>query len=817
MVHPVLVHDAEHDHALHLAHEGRAAGHEPEGGLLLLIDVEGALEHLFRELVRREACGLLGREAQLARHEEEPAEGREDFVYLLYVRMRLGGEALGNRAGDVFLYHPADARLQILAVEHLPALGVYDVALHVHDVVVLEDVLSGLEVAALDRALGLLYAVGEQLLVEGRVLVYLQRLHEAGDALAAEEAQQIVRQREEETALARVALASGAAAQLVVYTPRLVPLRAEDKEAADGLDLLGLGVRYLLVLGHALGEQPARGEDFLAVRVRVARGLGDDLLGIPGLLEVVAREILRVAAEHDVRASAGHVRGDGDGAELAGLRDYLRLALMLLGVQDVVRDAALFQKAGEVFALLNAYRAHQHGLALLVAGDNLLYDGPVLARLVLIDDVGVVLADDGLVRGYLDDVEGVDGLELLGLGERGAGHAGELAVEAEVVLEGYRGQRAVFALDVDVLLGLYGLVQALGVPPAEHEAARELVDDNDLAVLDDVVYVPLHDAVGLEGLVYVVGEGGIFNVGEVVELEPALGLGRAARGERGGAGLLVDDVVGVQVLGLLGLVVRGGDDEPAQRADKVVRAAVHVRALVAAAGDDERRPRLVYEYGVDLVDDGEGVPALHHLALVYRHVVAQIVEAELVIRAVGDVGRVGRAALLAREAVDDKADGEAHEAVDLAHPLAVALGEVVVDGDDVDALARNRVEVRRQDGDEGLALAGLHLGDAALVEDDAAYELDAEGLHAQDAPGRLAHGGEGLGHQLVQALARGVALFELLRLGLELLVREGAHLRLKGLNPVDNRVYAFKLVVAVRAEKLAHESHNVSYLRLVKL
>ena len=176
-------------------------------------------------------------------------------------------------------------------------------------------------------------------------LVYLQRLHEAGDALAAEEGQQIVRQREEEAALARIALASGAAAQLVVYTPRLVPLRAEDKEAAHGLDLLGLGVRDLLVLGHALGEQPARGEDFLAVRVRVARGLGDDLLGIPGLLEVVAREILRVAAEHDVRARPAMFVAMVTAPSLPACATISALALMLLGVQDVVRDAALFQKA----------------------------------------------------------------------------------------------------------------------------------------------------------------------------------------------------------------------------------------------------------------------------------------------------------------------------------------------------------------------------------------------------------------------------------------------------------------------------------------
>ena len=115
--------------------------------------------------------------------------------------------------------------------------------------------------------------------------------------------------------------------------------------------------------------------------------------------------------------------------------------------------------------------------------------------------------------------------------------------------------------------------------------------------------------------------------------------------------------------------------------------------------------------------------------------------------------------------MDYEPDAQAHEAVDLAHPLAVAPREVVVDRDDVDALAGYGVQVRGQDGDEGLALAGLHLGDAALVEDDAAYELDAEGLHAQHAPGGLAHGREGLRQEVVEALPRLIAVLEFLRLG----------------------------------------------------
>ena len=43
---------------------------------------------------------------------------------------------------------------------------------------------------------------------------------------------------------------------------------------------------------------------------------------------------------------------------------------------------------------------------------------------------------------------------------------------------------------------------------------------------------------------------------------------------------------------------------------------------------------------VDLVDDGEDMAALHHVLNTILHVVAQIVEAQLVVGAVGDVALV---------------------------------------------------------------------------------------------------------------------------------------------------------------------------------
>ena len=76
------------------------------------------------------------------------------------------------------------------------------------------------------------------------------------------------------------------------------------------------------------------------------------------------------------------------------------------------------------------------------------------------------------------------------------------------------------------------------------------------------------------------------------------------------------------------------------------------------------------------------------------------------------------------------------------------------------SLAGQGVEVGGQDGHQGLAFAGLHFGDAPLVQDDAADELYAEGPHAQHAPACLSRHREGLGQQIVQGLAVLVALLE---------------------------------------------------------
>ena len=182
------------------------------------------------------------------------------------------------------------------------------------------------------------------------------------------------------------------------------------------------------------------------------------------------------------------------------------------------------------------------------------------------------------------------------------------------------------------------------------------------------------------------------------------------------------------------------------------------------------------------------------------HVVAQVVEAELGVRPVRDVGGVRLAPLGERHHVLDGADASAELLVDRPRPLGVALREVVVDGHEVDALARERVQVQRLHGDEGLSLAGLHLGDVALVEDDPAHQLDVEEPDSERALERLAHRGVGLEDDVLERLPVVEPLLELDGLRGELVVGQRLELGLEGSDVLGARLELLEPAALAHAE-----------------
>ena len=136
----------------------------------------------------------------------------------------------------------------------------------------------------------------------------------------------------------------------------------------------------------------------------------------------------------------------------------------------------------------------------------------------------------------------------------------------------------------------------------------------------------------------------------------------------------------------------------------------------------------------------------------------------------------------------------------MAHPRRVAPREVVVHRHELHVLPGKRVEVERKRRDERLALARLHLGYLALVEHDAADELDVERNHVP---------GEGVPADLRRRPAQVAArvLYECKRLGeyvVERLAFRDTVLELLGNSRKILVLKVFRLVFRLNPVNFAH-------------
>ena len=318
------------------------------------------------------------------------------------------------------------------------------------------------------------------------VLVDAELAHEALHAFAAEDAHQVILEGQEESRLARIPLATRPAAELIVDAPRFVTLGADDVETAD---------------------------------------IGDTF------------------AEHDVGAAPRHVRCDRDAAALPGIGDDIRLFLVQLGVEHGVLNAELVQHPAQALTFLDACGSNQDGLPLPMPLGDLVDHGAVFAVLALVDQVGLVEPHHRPVGRNRHHLEGVDLAELLRLGDRRTGHARELVVEAEEVLEGNRCEGDRLLLHGHAFLGLDRLVEPVRPAASRHGSPGELVDDDHLAVAHDVILVAEPQRVRTQRLVDLVRLRGVLHLIDVGDARPFLDLVDALLGQRGRLGLLVDRVV----------------------------------------------------------------------------------------------------------------------------------------------------------------------------------------------------------------------------------------------------------------------------------
>ena len=361
-------------------------------------------------------------------------------------------------------------------------------------------------------------------------------------------------------------------------------------------------------------------------------------------------------------------------------------------------------------------------------------------------------------------------------------------------------------------------MQAVAPAAAGHEPPGELVDDHHLAVLHHVIDVALVQRVRAERLIDVMQKRHVGRVVEAAWLEPVpehlLGLRHAAFGQRHRLVLLVDEIIARRferlALFRFGVAARHGAGLEAR--NDAVDFVIEIGRLFGWTRNDERGPRLVDEDAVHLVNDREVMSALDVVRELELHVVAQVVEAELVVGSVRDVGRIGDLPLRVDQVVLDDADRHAEETVDPAHPFRVAAGEVIVHRDDVNAFAVERVQVGWQRGDERLALAGFHLGDLAFVQDGSADQLHVEVPHVEHAAAGIADDGERLRQQVVQRLAVGEPLAELGGLPAKPIVGQRRDRGLEGIHFGHDWTQTFELPIVLGADDFGEQ--GIEHLRL---
>ena len=311
-------------------------------------------------------------------------------------------------------------------------------------------------------------------------------------------------------------------------------------------------------------------------------------------------------------------------------------------------------------------------------------DGIPLVAFVEVYLVVFILSCNRLVRRNCDYVKLVDFAELNGFRCCRTGHSGKLRIHPEEVLERDCRKRPVPLCNLQVLLCFYGLMESVTVATSFKYASREFIDYLDLSVLYDIVYVCMVEYVCTDCLGEVVhvfevllvenrGVGG----NQVVLMQYVVDFVHAPVGERNPLALFIDLVFAWKRLSLLrghvyffrivvGLRILC---DLGEHVHVLVDLVVLERVVLSLTGNDQRSPCLIDEDGVYFVNDTE-VEAPLDLALdVDLHVVAEVVESELVVRSVGDVAVVCGLPCFVVHVAQDASDRLSEEFVDAAHPL----------------------------------------------------------------------------------------------------------------------------------------------------
>ena len=310
------------------------------------------------------------------------------------------------------------------------------------------------------------------------------------------------------------------------------------------------------------------------------------------------RHELGVTAEHDVCATARHIRGHRHRSFSASLGDDAGLPGVVFCVQHFVAHAILSEHPRKLFALFHTGGSHQHGLAFCVASNDIGNHLAVFCLFVTVNQVGLVFTDHRPIRGNSDHTKFVGAHELGGFCFRRTRHTREFAIQAEIVLQRHGGEGLILRLDFYCFLSFDGLVNTFVISTSGENSPGVLIDDEHLAIHHHIIFVALEEGFGFQGVIQKRDEWRVCGFIQVVDPEIILDFFDTRLQNTNGSLFLIHFVIAI-------------NDEPFRNSCKLPKPTVCFTR--GGAGNNERCSGLIDEDGVHLIHNGEIVAALNHI------------------------------------------------------------------------------------------------------------------------------------------------------------------------------------------------------------
>ena len=409
-----------------------------------------------------------------------------------------------------------------------------------------------------------------------------------------------------------------------------------------------------------------------------------------------------------------------------------------------MRNLSHIKHMGKLFGLFNGGGTNQYGLTGGMAAFHFLHYSTVLASFRFENHIRQIFTLNRFIGRNLDNRETINLNKFLLFCFCSTSHAGQLVIHSEIILEGNGSQSLAFSLNFQPFLGFDGLMKSVGIAAAIHETTGKFINNDHFTVFNYIVLIPLHHGLSTEGLNEKMVQLQIFRIIQIFHMKHFFHLCNPGFCRSHGFLFFIDGVVFIFF----------------QMRHQLGHDIVIICRFLTGAGNNQRCTSFIDKNRVYFIDQAVMKGALHHLVQGGNHVIAKVVKAEFIIRSVGNIGIISNLSLLEIQVMDNEAYGKAEEFIDLSHPFAVALCQVIIDRNDVNAFPFQGIQVNRSGSYQGFTFTGTHFSNITAVENNTANQLHIEMAHAQYATGRFADNCKGFRKDIVQCFALGQTSLE---------------------------------------------------------